>query len=307
MIYQKQTIKLEELIISYQELKSVWKVGEKHGLCGQSVHERLSKAGVIKRMNYFTEADKELLRKLYPIYKESNRLDDLAKQMNRTKQFICRKAKELGMTTRFESHTQSSKDVMSKKAIDRIARNGHPRGMKGKKHTIEAKSRMSVSSKRNWANPESNRRSEKEIQRRSDVMFQSRINGDIKSKSNRKEFDVKINHKDYHFKSSWEYEFALILERIKNEGFILSWSYEPIRFIFEDVKQGIRSYLPDFVVFNKKGESIFFEVKGWKMENGMKRIEMFKERYPNIKLYVIDEREYKKVISEANYILRYTE
>lgn len=307
MIHQKQTVKLEELVISYQELKSVWKVGERHGICGQSVHERLLKAGVIKRVNYFTDADKELLKELYPMYKENNRLEDLAKLMNRTKQFLCRKAKELGMTTRFESHTSSSKDKMSKKAVERIARNGHPKGMLGKKHTIETKSRMSVSSKKSWSNPESKHRSEKETQRRSDVMFQSRINGDIKSKSNRKEFDVKINHKDYYFKSSWEYEFALILERIKNEGFIISWSYEPIRFIFEDVKQGIRSYLPDFVVFNKKGESIFFEVKGWKMENGMKRIEMFKERYPNIKLYIIDEREYKKVISEANYILRYTE
>lgn len=33
---------------------------------------------------------------------------------------------------------------------------------------------------------------------------------------------------------------------------------------------------------------------------------MFKERYPNIKLYLIDETEYKNVISKTNYLRLYT-
>jgi hypothetical protein len=52
------------------------------------------------------------------------------------------------------------------------------------------------------------------------------------------------------------------------------------------------------------GGKMYIEVKGWKMPSSMKRIEMFRERYPNIKLYMIDEREYKKVISESDYLRR---
>lgn len=48
-------------------------------------------------------------------------------------------------------------------------------------------------------------------------------------------------------------------------------------------------------------------VKGWKSEVGMKRLSMFKERYPNIKLYLIDETEYKNVISKTDYLRIYTE
>ena len=307
MIYTKQTITTEELILSYRELKSVWKVGEKYGIRGQSVHERLTKAGVVKGINYFTESDKKLLLELYPIYKANNNLVELAKLMKRTKQFICRKAKELGITSRSNPLSEKLKRNLSIKASERLKKNGHPKGFKGHKHTPDSKIKMSILSKRNWQNPKFKLRSEDATLRRSDTMFKNRINGKIQPHSNRKECNETINHKEFNFKSSWEFGFALVLEKLRINGSILSWDYEPTRFIFDDVKVGIRSYLPDFAVFNKRGETIFFEVKGWKMNVGMKRIEMFKERFPNIKLHIIDEYEYKKVISETNYLLRYTE
>lgn len=81
-------------------------------------------------------------------------------------------------------------------------------------------------------------------------MFKYRTNGVIKSKSNRKEVSTVIDWTKYVFKSSWEYEVAIRLQKLKTNGDIISWEYEPDRFIFNDIKKGIRSYCPDFKVNN---------------------------------------------------------
>jgi len=88
----------EPLIEAYQELKSCWAVAKKFGMCGQSVHERLQKLGIIEPINIFSEEDKKKLKREYQKYKDFGKLDELAKEMGRTKQFICRQAKALGLT-----------------------------------------------------------------------------------------------------------------------------------------------------------------------------------------------------------------
>lgn len=90
----------ETLIEAYSRLDSVWAVGKEVGLVGQSVHERLAKLGVVKPVNVFTEAEADRLRSEYWIAAEAGKLADLARDMGRTKQFICRKAGELGLTDR---------------------------------------------------------------------------------------------------------------------------------------------------------------------------------------------------------------
>jgi hypothetical protein len=52
------------------------------------------------------------------------------------------------------------------------------------------------------------------------------------------------------------------------------------------------------------GSKKYLEVKGWKMEQSMKRIEMFRERYVDVKFCLIDEYEYRKIISEGDYLWR---
>ena len=181
----------------------------------------------------------------------------------------------------------------------------HPRGYLGHKHDKNARNKISESSKRTWLDPNSKFNSESFRQNVSDRMFKYRTNGVIKSKSNRKEVSTVIDWTKYVFKSSWEYEVAIRLQKLKTNGDIISWEYEPDRFIFNDIKKGIRSYCPDFKVTTPN--CVFYiEVKGWKSEIGMKRLSMFKERYPNIKLYLIDETEYKNVISKTNYLRLYT-
>ena len=88
----------EQLIESYKKTKSVWKTAKEFGMCGQSVHERLQKLGATNPINVFTKEDYKILEERYVIYRDSGQLQTLADELGRTKQFICRKAKDLGLT-----------------------------------------------------------------------------------------------------------------------------------------------------------------------------------------------------------------
>jgi Holliday junction resolvase len=88
----------EEIVQAYRQDNNIWRVAKKLGMCGQSVWERLKKLGELKSMNLFTQEEESLLRENYATYAEKGDLEELAKLLNRTKNFICRKAQELGLT-----------------------------------------------------------------------------------------------------------------------------------------------------------------------------------------------------------------
>ena len=90
----------DELANAYQRLGNVWKVAQEVGLSGQSVYERLGRMGVITRMRVFTEEEVARIQQDYAAYRDQNRLDELSQEMGRTKQFLCRKAREMGLTDR---------------------------------------------------------------------------------------------------------------------------------------------------------------------------------------------------------------
>ena len=94
----KKKISDEQIVSEYEKYGSVWKVAESVGMCGQSVHERLLRLGMMKHINIFSEKSLDILRSEYLSYRNAGRLDDLAEKLGRTKQFICRKAKSLGLT-----------------------------------------------------------------------------------------------------------------------------------------------------------------------------------------------------------------
>lgn len=88
------------LIESYKRLGSVHKVGKEVGLNHSSVHERLVKLNLVNKINVFSKEDIEILKREYLIYRDAGKLNDLAKKLKRTKFFICRQAKYLGLTNR---------------------------------------------------------------------------------------------------------------------------------------------------------------------------------------------------------------
>ncbi len=92
--------KVSDLILLevYERRKNIWTVAKELGMCGQSVHERLVKMGKMKRINVFTDKERSVLLEKYQTYKNIGKLNDLAKTLGRTKQFMCRQAKALGLT-----------------------------------------------------------------------------------------------------------------------------------------------------------------------------------------------------------------
>lgn len=299
----RKTVSDHDLIKSYSQTGSIWKTAKEVGLCGQSVHERLTKLNVVNKMNLWTPFDDEILLSEYQKYKEANELDILAERLGRTKQFICRKAKNLGLTN---SKVRYMSDKVRKKLSDKaklwIKEKGHPKGYLGHKHSEDTRIKLSSACRAAWKNPNSTFNTEDFKQRQSDNLQKRKINNEIKTFSNRGEHPFLFNGNEIIFKSSWEVEIAKKLQELFINRDILKWSYEAKHFVFDDKKRFTRSYCPDFEVVKQDGSLLYIEVKGWKMEKSMERITMFKERYPDVNLYIIDEREYGKILSESNYL-----
>ena len=89
---------INQLKVSYNNTHSVWKTAKEFGMCGQSVHERLTKAGFINKMNTLSDEDTNYLIVNYNKYADAGKLAVLAKKLNRDKTYICMKAGEIGLT-----------------------------------------------------------------------------------------------------------------------------------------------------------------------------------------------------------------
>lgn len=89
------------------------------------------------------------------------------------------------------------------------------------------------------------------------------------------------------FRSSWEYYYCIFLEKLKQEKKIIGYKHEPKVFWFEQIKRGVRSYLPDFCVIHLDGSEEWAEVKGYydaKSKTKMKRMAKY---YPNVKIRLV--------------------
>lgn len=109
-----------------------------------------------------------------------------------------------------------------------------------------------------------------------------------------------IGGKKKYFRSRWEANYARYLEYLKKHKEIKEWDHEPETFWFDGIKRGCRSYLPDFRVTLNNGEVEFYEVKGWMDDRSKTKIKRMAKYHPDIKLIVIQEKEYnfiKKAVS----------
>lgn len=95
------------------------------------------------------------------------------------------------------------------------------------------------------------------------------------------------------FRSSWEYNFALYLEFLKEKNQIKAWEHEPQTFWFEKIKRGTRSYLPDFKVTRLDGTHYWAEVKGYMDAKSKTKIKRFKKYYPKEEIFVFDGKWFK--------------
>jgi len=97
-----------------------------------------------------------------------------------------------------------------------------------------------------------------------------------------------IGGKKHYYKSIWESNFARYLQFRKEKKQINDWLYEPRDFWFEDIKRGVRSYKPDFMVIEIDHSIIWYEVKGYYDSKSLTKIKRFRKYYPQETLFLID-------------------
>lgn len=290
-------IKESAIIEKYNELHSVWKVGEYFGIQGQCVHAFLTKIGKIKKMRVFTPEEKDRLLREYEYYRNRGELEILAKEMGRTKQYLSRQARALGLTSQQISHCEFSPEVrarLSQAAKKRIQDHGHPRGMAGKRHSEDTKRLFSERSKRLWKEKRDVWLTDEARRKKSDNMKKSQSEGILGVRSRCHMFDVIVGDKAMKAKSTWEYDVALYLQYLLDNGMISSWDYEPVAFEFPYGKNGVRSYKPDFRV-TRGSREYFIEVKGWVDSKSLLKQNLMKTHYPEINMLYILEPTYRAI------------
>ena len=241
----------------------------------------------------FTEEDKSILKEKYLDYRSRGELQKLADELGRTKQFICRKAKELGLTggqIKYNFSDEKRKEL-SKLAKEKIKKYGHPRGAKGLVHTEDARAKMGAASKRFWEEHYDELHSESERRRRSDTTMGMVASGIMGVRSRSLVEEVHVGGKTFVIKSSWEYDISLYLEYLKQKGLIDEWEYEPRTFVFKYNTLGVRTYKPDFSV--KRGDSIYYvEVKGWPDKKYEIKRQLMRDEFPETKMIYICKDQY---------------
>lgn len=105
-----------------------------------------------------------------------------------------------------------------------------------------------------------------------------------------------------YFRSSWEYYYAIFLEKLRQENKITDWRHEPKVFWFENIKRGVRSYLPDFCITHLNGSEEWSEVKGFfdsKSQTKMKRMAKY---YPEVNIRLVGKDWFKQNMKSCKAI-----
>ncbi len=97
------------------------------------------------------------------------------------------------------------------------------------------------------------------------------------------------------FRSRWEANYALYLNFLLKRGAILSWEYEPDRFLFEKIQIGTRSYCPDFKIRFPDGCIEYHELKGWMDPKSKTKLNRMAKFFPNIKIVLVDADSYRRL------------
>ena len=195
--------------------------------------------------------------------------------------------------------TESQKKASSIRMKKWIAKNGHPKGATGMKHTEESKIKISNKVKEMWKNMS------KEM--RDDYSKRASINGS-KATMNRSNASWKAawreigGYKKY-YRSRWEANYARYLESLKIDNKILDWKHEDTTFWFDGIKRGVMSYLPDFHIFHINETEEFHEVKGWMDNRSKTKLKRMAKYHPEINLILIDTKAYKLLEKEMKNII----
>jgi predicted DNA-binding protein len=291
----------EQIRSAYQATRSCKRAAAMLGICAQSVHERVVKLGIVRKLNVFTDGDEAFLRAEYERHASTGRLDELAARLGRTKNFICRQARALGLTDKGRLKPYLA-DGMPERVRAAQAKHGHPRGMLGKKHSAEVRQRMGEVLRLRWNEMTADERSALTLRQ---LKAKAARGGLVRA---RPETTWKagwrvVGGRSIYFRSKWEANYARYLEWLRVGGHLFEWEHEPETFWFEKIKRGCRSYLPDFRVRENNGSVIYHEVKGWMDARSKTKIKRMAIYHPKVKLLVIEKKQYAEISRKVGALI----
>lgn len=237
-------------------------------------------------------------------------LPGLAARLGRNKANVCRKAREHGLTNQRRRMIANPKgppkrkyetlpELRAAQSASRkewIAKNGHPRGMLGKKQTPETIAITTAASRRGWAAMTPAKlavRTMRQAKTRAINMAEGKYVNDRKGCTWKAGWREIGRHRKY-FRSRWEANYAHYLQFLLERGEILDWEHEPETFWFVGIKRGACSYLPDFRVTDGGGVA-YHEVKGWMDARSKTKIRRMKKYHPKVKLVLVQEKQYMEI------------
>lgn len=267
----------------------------------KSIRTKCWRLGLNTKQPKLTIAERERIREWYTqranAERESFDLQSLSDELGRTKHVISRCAGEMGLTRNARPVGDSMRTGISKKVKSIHESNGHPRGMLGKRHTEEFKSKQSERVK-------SRAYTDEQISARVDKMMQTKIEKYGTGRANWAESSNPYSRAkrgrredlgDVFFRSAWEANYARYLNWLIDQGEIARWEYEPQVFTFHGETRGVISYTPDFKVFLADGSHEWHEVKGWETSKDRTKIKRMRKHYPDEKVIMIDAKVYKGI------------
>jgi hypothetical protein len=105
-------------------------------------------------------------------------------------------------------------------------------------------------------------------------------------------------------RSAWEANYARYLNWLMAQGPVKSWGYEEETFEFVGIRRGTRFYTPDFKVILRDGATEYHEVKGWMHPKGATALKRMAKYYPDIKIVLIQQKEYRAIAQSVKGLIR---
>jgi hypothetical protein len=166
----------------------------------------------------------------------------------------------------------------------------------GRIQSISEKENTSKRIKERWKNKDDKFNSQEYRQKLSDYFVRLGKLGKLNMGHSRgKQGWYKNGDKKYYMRSSWERNYARYLDFLIKQRNIKNWEYEIDTFWFERIKRGVRSYKPDFKVYNNNGTIEYHEVKGWLDNKSKTKLNRMRIYYPSIKIILIEKKQYNAV------------
>lgn len=254
----------------------------------------------------WTPEEEAILREAYERAGAGNvGLAALAARLGRLQSNVSRKARTMGLTRKARPQPPEARRAISERAKAHLA--VHPErwlNTKGVSPSPETREKLRAAAQRNVAagtHPGLRPRSDETRAKQSANMTRRLMaGGNVYSRARRGRRD---DLGDRFFRSSWEANYARFLEWQRQRGLIAAWEYEPETFWFENIRRGVRSYLPDFRVTESDGRRYYVEVKGWMDAKSKTKLARMRKYYPDVELRVVDAKTYQSIARQLAAVI----